>query len=125
MIGEEFPALIPVSIVAVIIVVGFATLFIEDVNKVQVLADHRAGLGIVARLIEDVVVPQADLPAMVIVSSLEYDVCVVVNDTDRGVMWNSSCNKNYTTVVSLPFLIDNSSLNTTFSAMASVKVLKK
>ena len=124
MAGSEIPALIPVAVVAAIVIVGFAVLFIEDVDKVQVLEEHRAALTMATRIVENVVLPQQALPAIVTMPSAEYNVCIVVHDLDRNIKWNSSCNKEYSTVVSMPCLVGNITNNATYTAMASVKVVK-
>lgn len=125
MAGSEIPALIPVAVIAAMVIIGFAVLFMEDVDKVQVLEEHRAALTMAARVVEEVVLPQPALPTIVTMSSAEYDVCVEVHDLDRGIKWNNSCNKEYRTVVSMPCLVGNVTNNATYTAMASVRVVKK
>jgi hypothetical protein len=126
-IGEDLPALIPISVAIAILVIGLTGLYVNYVQKTEANSLHRAGLNVAERfayqgngLISAASLDCSHLNA----SSAGYDFRINVSDLENG--QSTACGRelNYSVTVSVPVLILQPN-GTTDAGKVYVQVMRK
>ena len=110
-IAEDLPAMIPISIAVVLVLIGLTAVFVDYVGKTEANDMHRAGLDVLEKKVyaNNGVITETQLNSDYLKeNSSQYVFRLEAKEMQGGRTWTYGADEDYDIVLSMPFIFENS-----------------